>query len=190
MDWNHFIKENIERLPVGFIKKGATDGFQFIEDPAALPKPQREAYYKKLADAIFEDDDWKQFLTTRFSNALDIALSRVAWNYKTAIPVYYVKDHKMQLLLPLALEHKGTIDVALVCNLSLIHIWHNTCTGWPNSRPFLSLPQGLYLCLYLRNPYVPETPPIARLFPTRCNVGLSATMSASVARTLYLSPFP
>lgn len=65
---------------------------------------------------IFEDDDWKQFLTTRFSNALDIALSRVAWNYKTAIPVYYVKDHKMQLLLPLALEHKGTIDVALVCN--------------------------------------------------------------------------
>ena len=116
LDWNHFIKENIERLPVGFIKKGATDGFQFIEDPAALPKPQREAYYKKLADAIFEDDDWKQFLTTRFSNALDIALSRVAWNYKTAIPVYYVKDHKMQLLLPLALEHKGTIDVALVCN--------------------------------------------------------------------------
>ncbi|WP_320995846.1 DUF3825 domain-containing protein [Bacteroides sp.] len=116
LDWNHFIKENIERLPIGFVKKGATEGFPFIEDPLALPKPQRENYYKKLADAIFDDEDWKQFLTTRFSNALDIALSRVAWNYKTAIPVYYVKDHKMQLLLPLSLDRKGIIDVALVCN--------------------------------------------------------------------------
>lgn len=56
-----------------------------------------------------------QFLTTKFKNALEIALSRVAWNYKTAIPVYYVTDHKLSLLLPLALEKKGVIDVALVC---------------------------------------------------------------------------
>ena len=46
--------------------------------------PNEKPIIKKLADAIFEDDDWKQFLTTRFSNALDIALSRVAWNYKNS----------------------------------------------------------------------------------------------------------
>ena len=92
INWQHIIKDNIERLPMGFIKQGATNGFSFIQD-----------------------DDWLQFLTTKFKNALDIALSRVAWNYKTAIPVYYVTDHKLSLLLPLALEKRGIIDVALVC---------------------------------------------------------------------------
>lgn len=116
LDWQHFIKENIARLPIGFIKYGNNKEFKFNDEPNKLPKPQREDYYIRLSKAIYEDDDWLQFLTTRFRNALDIALSRVAWNYKTAIPVYYPKEHKMQLLLPLALEKKGTIDVALVCN--------------------------------------------------------------------------
>ena len=115
INWQHIIKDNIERLPMGFIKQGATNGFSFIDDVSALPKPQQRAYYSRLADAIYQDDDWLQFLTTKFKNALDIALGRVAWNYKTAIPVYYVTDHKLSLLLPLALEKRGIIDVALVC---------------------------------------------------------------------------
>ena len=115
VNFKHVFKDNIERLPIGFLKKGATEGFPFIENVEALPKPQQRAYYDKLAQAIYNDDDWLQFLTTKFRNALDIALSRVAWNYKTAIPVYYVTDHKLSLLLPLALEKKGVIDVALVC---------------------------------------------------------------------------
>lgn len=116
LDWQHFIKENIARLPQGFVRLGATQGFQFEDDPQKLPKQERNSYYERLSKAIYEDDNWLQFLTTKFRNALDIALSRVAWNYKTAIPVYYPKEHKMQLLLPLALESKDTIDVALVCN--------------------------------------------------------------------------
>lgn len=115
LNWQHFLKDNIERLPIGFIKKSAPQGVQFIEEPDKLPKPQKKAYYEYLAKAIYSDEDWLQFLTTRFKNALDIALSRVAWNYKTAIPVYYVEGHKLSLLLPLALEKKGVIDVALVC---------------------------------------------------------------------------
>ena len=114
LNWEHFIKDNIERLPLGFIKKGAPEGYPFYDDPDSLPKPQRYAYYKKMADDIYEDDDWMQFLTTRFKNALNITLSRVAWNYKTAIPVYYVEKHQLSLLLPLALEKKDVIDVALV----------------------------------------------------------------------------
>lgn len=116
LDWQHFIKDNISRLPIGFVKRGAPEGYPFIEDPTSLPKPQRDDYYSKLADDIYADDDWLQFLTTKFKNVLDIALSRVAWNYKTAIPIYYPRVHKMQLLLPLALEKKDIIDVALVCN--------------------------------------------------------------------------
>lgn len=114
LNWEHFIKDNIERLPLGFVKKGAPEGYLFYDDPDSLPKPQRQAYFKKMAEDIFKDDDWMQFLTTRFKNALNITLSRVAWNYKTAIPVYYVEKHQLSLLLPLALEKKDVIDVALV----------------------------------------------------------------------------
>lgn len=115
INWEHIIKDNIERLPIGFVKKGAPVDFPFVEDVDELPKFQQRAYYEKLAQAIYDDEDWLQFLTTKFKNALDIALSRVAWNFKTAIPVYYVTEHKLSLLLPLALEKKGIIDVALVC---------------------------------------------------------------------------
>ena len=114
LNWKHFIKDNIERLPLGFIKKGATSGFVF-EDLDEMSPVEKKSFYKKLAQAIFDDDDWLLMLTTRFRNALDISLSRVAWNYKTAIPVYYVEGKTMSLLLPLALENRGTIDVALVC---------------------------------------------------------------------------
>ncbi|WP_293576274.1 DUF3825 domain-containing protein [Prevotella sp.] len=116
LDWDHFLKDNISRLPIGFIKKGYADSFPFVDDPSALPKQKREEYYRSMADAIYADDDWKQFVTTRFRNAVTVALARVAWNYKTAIPVYYPTAKKLQLLLPLALEDKKRIDVALVCN--------------------------------------------------------------------------
>lgn len=119
LNWDHFFKDNIERLPIGFIKKGATQGFQFMENVDALPKAQRDAYYSKLSDAIYADEDWLSFLTISFQNALAIALSRVAWNYKTAIPVYYEEKKKISLLLPLALAEKGKIDVALVCQHKL-----------------------------------------------------------------------
>lgn len=114
LNWEHFIKDNIERLPLGFVKKGAPEGYPFYDNPDSLPRPQRIAYFKKLADDIFADDDWMQFLTARFTDSLNITLSRVAWNYKTAIPVYYVEKHQLSLLLPLALERKDVIDVALV----------------------------------------------------------------------------
>ena len=115
LDFDHFLKDNIERIPIGFIKKWCVSSFPFEEHPEELPRMKREAYYKRLADAIYADEDWKQFVTTGFRNAVNVALSRVSWNYKTAIPVYYIADKKMQLLLPLALEDKKRIDVALVC---------------------------------------------------------------------------
>jgi hypothetical protein len=114
LNWKHFFKDNIDRLPLGFVKKGAPDSYPFYDNPDVLPKPQRDAYFKKLADDIYNDEDWLQYLTTRFKNALNITLSRVAWNYKTAIPMYYVERHQFSLLLPLALEKKDVVDVALV----------------------------------------------------------------------------
>lgn len=119
LNWAHIINDNIERLPAGFVKRGATPGFAFADNPDTFPVAQRKAYYKRLAEAIYKDDEWIQILTTRFNNALNIALSRVAWNYKTAIPVYFATEHNLSLLLPLALEKSDVIDVALVCEHKL-----------------------------------------------------------------------
>lgn len=115
LDFDHFLIDNIERIPIGFLKKNYGDLFSFEEHPEKLPRAQREAYFNRLASAIYADEDWKQFVVFRFKQAVNVALSRVSWNYKTAIPVYYINDKKMQLLLPLALEDKNRIDVALVC---------------------------------------------------------------------------
>jgi len=40
------------------VKKGAPEGYPFYDDPDSLPRPQRQAYFKKMAEDIFEDDDW------------------------------------------------------------------------------------------------------------------------------------
>ena len=58
----------------------------------------------------------KRRLTNDFKEALHTTLARVDWNYKTAIPVYYPREQKMQLLLPLALENSEVVDAALLCN--------------------------------------------------------------------------
>ena len=112
----HIFRENIRRLPIGFLKQGASDKFEFVEDIQHLSESEQNEYYDKLADAIYDNTSWLQMLATRFNIAMNRAISRVAWNYKTAIPVYYVADRKLQLLLPLALENDNTIDAALVCN--------------------------------------------------------------------------
>ena len=43
-----------------------------------------------------------------------MALKRVEWNYKTAIPMYFPTENKGSLLLPLALVDENRIDLALV----------------------------------------------------------------------------
>lgn len=112
---NHILIDNIDRLPLGFIKKDATDGFQFVDSPDDLPYKEKMEYYDKLRNAIKNDIDWFSSLDERFKNAIKQSLKRVTWNYKTAIPTYYVEDREISILLPLALESKTKIDLALVC---------------------------------------------------------------------------
>lgn len=112
---NHILIDNIDRLPLGFIKKDATDGFQFVDSPDELPYKEKLEYWEKLRSAIRNDIDWFSSMDERFKNAIKQSMRRVAWNYKTAIPTYYIEDREVSILLPLALENKTKIDLALVC---------------------------------------------------------------------------
>lgn len=112
---DHIFFDNIDRLPLDFIKKDATDGFQFVEPNDSLTFLEKKEYKERLVNAIKQDIDWFDSMNSRFKQAIERAFKRVEWNYKTAIPTYYIEDREISLLLPLALESKGKVNVALVC---------------------------------------------------------------------------
>jgi hypothetical protein len=46
--------------------------------------------------------------------AISMAIKRCKWNYKTAIPKYYPRYKRIDLLIPLCLVANNKVDVALV----------------------------------------------------------------------------
>ena len=113
LDWEHIIIENIERLPFDFVSDNAPIDFT-IQRPETLSIVERNDYYSNLASAIEKDTKAYRNITNRMKDALELALKRAKWNFKSAIPMYYPKLDKMSLLLPLALVDDEVVDVALV----------------------------------------------------------------------------
>jgi len=54
------------------------------------------------------------FLSDFLRLAIDRAIERVKWNYKTAVPQYYFEQSQLQLLLPLCIDDPRKVDLALV----------------------------------------------------------------------------
>lgn len=113
MNWNHIILDNVARLPIEFLEENKPVGFLF-RDTTSMNTVEKDEYFTLLANAI--EGDGKKFRTikNRFSDSLSLALKRVQWNFKTAIPMYYPSNNKMSLLLPLSLIDDDKIDLALV----------------------------------------------------------------------------
>lgn len=112
-DWNHIIVENISRLPQTFIKDNRPKDFS-IQSLDELSFDEKKEYFSELAKAIENDNKAYRNITFRLKDALDLALKRINWNFKTAIPQYYPTINKMSLLLPLALLDDEIVDIALV----------------------------------------------------------------------------
>ena len=91
---------------------------QLIESYDKLTFWEKKEYKERLVNAIKQDIDWFDSMNSRFKQAIERSLKRVEWNYKTAIPTYYIEEREISILLPLALESKGKINVALVCKHS------------------------------------------------------------------------
>jgi hypothetical protein len=112
-DWNHIIIENVNRLPQGFISNNQPTAFKLL-NVDDLDFDQRRDYYERLSKAIEADKKTYRNITFRLKDALDLALKRVDWNFKTAIPQYFPTRNAMSLLLPLALLDDEVVDVAMV----------------------------------------------------------------------------
>ena len=113
VDWEHVIIENVQRLPVDFIKDHVPSGFAFSE-PGSMSVDERAAFFERLSNAVRSDSRTYRAIKNRLADALELAVKRTRWNFKTAIPHYYPREHRVNLLLPLAVVSDDQVDLALV----------------------------------------------------------------------------
>lgn len=126
LDSIHIIVENIDRLPYEFIKMNAPKEFELLsptelEDKMkGMEKWDKEEfmsnYYDSLRDAVEADPRSLRRMFSDIKEALDVAIKRVEWNFKSAIPMYWPRGDKMCLFLPLCLIEDNEVDTALVVN--------------------------------------------------------------------------
>jgi len=113
LDWAHIILDNVARLPEEFLEENKPEGFM-LKNPSSMDDGEKDEYFKSLSNAIESDSKKFRIIKNRFSDSLVLALKKVQWNFKTAIPMYYPRNNKISLLLPLSLIDDDKIDLALV----------------------------------------------------------------------------
>ena len=115
VDLEHVVIENAERLPLKFFQRLNFETFA-CKDCSKMNEAELKAYKAELKTE-FEERDLEAYATAKMyiDRAVDEALARVVWNYKTAIPMYYPKQKSMSLLLPLCFSKRTSRpDAALV----------------------------------------------------------------------------
>lgn len=114
-DPGHVILDAIanNRYPMEVLKNYVPKNIEWV-DYSELDSTERDSYLEKFARALEEDEETYLLLSNRFDNAYRLALKRVQWNYKAAIPQYYPRENLMSILLPIGLTNNVDVDVALV----------------------------------------------------------------------------
>ncbi|HCQ63797.1 MAG TPA: hypothetical protein DIU07_00845 [Rhodobacteraceae bacterium] len=112
---DHIIEDGIRRgrFPIDFLRRNKPFEFEW-QDPSAMTSDDLTCFLGNLADAVKSDDQCYRGIIARVDDAVRIAIERVKWNFKTAIPQYYPKFDLMSLLLPLGLVKDDVVDLALV----------------------------------------------------------------------------
>ncbi|MBE9199515.1 MULTISPECIES: DUF3825 domain-containing protein [unclassified Nodularia (in: cyanobacteria)] len=113
LDYQHIIVDNTIRLPLNFLEQNLPQNFS-LEDITKMDYQSKYSYFKRFGKALEEDTRAFRAIKDRLDAALRLAIKRVKWNYKTAIPMYFPTRNIMSLLLPLALIDDNKVDVSLV----------------------------------------------------------------------------
>lgn len=118
-DYEHIIVDNLRRLPKGYLTEGCYGDERAMKMIAELYRNQKgsdeqKKVYTALSQYIAGNDRIFRRLRSRMEDAIEIALKRVRWNFRTAIPCYYPKGNCMSLMLPLCLEDDSRTDAALI----------------------------------------------------------------------------
>lgn len=119
-DYTHIIVERTRRLPLEFLEDNlsrdmmAIDGMTLQEAYHCADRQKSKQFFYDLGRQIEGNQRIFNRLKNRFEDAVKLALKRVQWNYKTAIPMYNPRTNKGSLLLPLCLVDDHRVDLALV----------------------------------------------------------------------------
>jgi hypothetical protein len=113
VDWRHIINDNVDRLPLQFIEENCPAKFQPV-NPRELSEEALADYKERFSEALDADPRAYRDLIRRLGDALEVALRRTRWNFKTAIPMYFPGKKNISLLLPLGVLSDEIIDLALV----------------------------------------------------------------------------
>jgi cold shock CspA family protein len=111
--WEHALYARIDRYPAAFVRKFAPAGFT-VQDPSLMGAAEREAYRKRLAAAIVNDQYAQVGIESAIEEAVRICHRHLMWNYKIAVPMYYSERDRVVLMLPLFLLGGEQPDLALV----------------------------------------------------------------------------
>lgn len=124
VDMPHILLDNLDRLPLEFIEKEfraelSTDKMAEIEslfhDIRTGQHGEKCKALSTLREYIECNKAIRKRLESQFTHALNIAITRCKWNYKTAIPIFYHISNKLSLLLPIHLSgDEKAPDVSLV----------------------------------------------------------------------------
>ena len=112
MDWRHVVIDRIDRYPAEFIEDHWPPGFE-ARDTAKMPTEERSAYWSSFGAAVEADNRTYRAIMNRVKDAVALSIKRVAWNFKTAVPQYYPRVKRLQLLLPICLMSDEQTDMAL-----------------------------------------------------------------------------
>ena len=112
MDWKHVVIDRIDRYPTEFIEDHWPPGFA-VRDTTAMDDNERVSYWRDVGSAIEQDNRTYRSIMNRVKDAVDLSVKRVGWNFKTAVPQYYPRVRRLQLLLPINLISDEEADMAL-----------------------------------------------------------------------------
>lgn len=137
-DFEHIIIDNISRFPVRWLYE------QFYDNAEARAQLDiimhsdsrfvKQSAYEELRRIISENTRLFMRIKDRLRMSIDLAIKRVRWNYKTAIPSYFPKRDSLSLMLPLCLEDEDKADIALVVE--------QTLSGNYQGQTILTIPQA------------------------------------------------
>lgn len=122
LDDNHIFIQNIDRFPYDVLKEFQPSGCE-VKSVVDLTDDEKEEYFNNLRQAMQSDKYMYRRFIVSVHNVVKLAVDRVEWNYKTAIPMYYfpggahnqeLKEGKISLLLPLTFGRDDKVELALV----------------------------------------------------------------------------
>ena len=97
-------------------------------------RAEKKAAYDELKAILADNTRLFLRIKDRLRVSIDLAIKRVRWNYKTAIPSYFPKRDSLSLMLPLCLVDEEKADIALVVE--------QTLSGNYQGQTILTIPQA------------------------------------------------